>query len=113
MVQAILLPFFGSWLNEDYAAFQPFHNHIYLDGVKPNHAHRTPQPAGHDDDNSDGVVNIPDHDAAGLSSTFILFLDTAVLLPPAADSLSHSLSPAYILTSGITFPPPENPPRNS
>jgi hypothetical protein len=116
MVQLVLLPVYGSWLNEDFAAFQPFHGHIYLEGIKPNH-HPAGfnHPGGHGDDDEvddEGVVNVPDQDAAGFGLLILVFLCGALFVIPDGKNGLHSKFSAFYLLLRGTFPTPlKQPPR--
>lgn len=106
MILLVLFPMFGSWLNQDFAAFQPNHQHIFLDGVKPNHHEK------HTSDTADGVVNLPDQTAAIMGLVFMLFLMiVSDILPNGLGNLSSPLSNLHIRLSGIYIPPNIRPPR--
>lgn len=47
MVQAILLPLYGAWFDQDFAGRQPGHGHIYLGEVDLGHAHGGHKHGGH------------------------------------------------------------------
>jgi hypothetical protein len=116
MVQLVLLPLFGSWFNKDFAALQPSHQHIFLEGIKPNHhAPGNRLTADHDDEageQSKGVVNLPDQAVSGLGLVFMLFLvSAAVSLPDGRSALQSTLSTIYIRLTGIFPPPLIRPPR--
>jgi hypothetical protein len=116
MVQLVLLPVYGTWLNEDFAAVQPQHRHIFLAGVKLNHhppdAHH-PGQHGRQTTDSEGVVNVPDQDAAGLGLLFLLFICGATaVIPHNTNSLHAVWITTYTLLRGISPPPLEQPPRH-
>lgn len=113
MVLLVLLPVYGTWLDEDFAALQPEHGHIYLDGVKIDH-----HPAGwrhpgeHDETaDSDGVVNVPDQDVVGLGLVLLFFVGVAVAMPGRETGLHFVLNAYYTLLKGICPEPLEQPPR--
>jgi hypothetical protein len=115
MVLLVLLPVYGSWLDEDFAALQPLHNHIFLDGIKPNHHLPGKSHTGSHSDNtadSDGVINVPDQDVSGSGLLFLLFLSaTMVIIPDGKNGLQTILTTHYTLLNGIFPPPLKQPPR--
>jgi hypothetical protein len=112
MVQLVLLPMYGAWFNEDFAALQPTHDHIYLDGIKPNHHADGKVHSADPTEESDGVINLPDKALGGLGLVFLLFLVTAVVkLPDNQNGLHSPLSMLSFRLSGIFPPPLIRPPR--
>jgi hypothetical protein len=114
MVLLVLLPVYGSWLNQDFAALQPLHGHIFLEGFKPDHHPPGFQhPGGHGETvEADGVVNIPGQDAAGLGLLILFFVGVAVVvLPGRENGLKFAFTAHYTLLKGIFPEPLEQPPR--
>jgi hypothetical protein len=116
MVQFVLLPLYGSWFNEDFAAIQPTHQHLFLDGIKPNHhapgSRLSADPHKPLTDEAEGVVNLPDQTIGGMGLIFILFLcAAAVTLPDGKNGLQTIFTLSYIRLTGIFPPPLVRPPR--
>jgi len=110
----ILLPVYGSWLNRDFAATNPFHRHIYLNGSRP---HRHPLGShplllhNHSSD-LDDVVSIPNQDATGAGATSMqLWGGSTVIIPDIRSLPEFVLAPDCLLVNGVSPRPLERPPR--
>jgi hypothetical protein len=103
VVQALLFPIHGPWLDYDFAQYQPQHKHIYLDKINLNH---------HENDDS-SVVNLPALEVASWGSgTHELLFDLISILPAESESkLAFSLLNIYLLSQSASLPLPEEPPR--
>ena len=102
-VQALLLPIHGSWLDYDFARYQPQHKHIYFGKIDLNH---------HENEDS-SVVNLPALEAINQGlETHELFFDLASILPAESESkLAFLLLSIYLLSQSASLALPDEPPR--
>ena len=92
---ALLFSFLGPWLDHHFVERQPFHNHVYLDGIPRPHRHYYERPHTRSDTSSssteaaDGILILPGDDGNLVTSGG--FWD--LLLP----------TPALVLTMTVLF----------
>lgn len=116
MVQALLLPLYGSWLNSQFAAIQPNHKHIYVGIADPNHPHSLSISHQHDSEKAEtsdsDVISVPNQDASqSITVLFSTFDGLAALTAPDHPSLVFSLEADYLLSALVYHAPPVEPPR--
>ena len=118
LVQALLLPIYGPWLDREFAARQADHKHLYFGKVDPNHhAHQShDRRASRDthDETSDTVINLPNLDVTNQGQVLVLSFTEILsfLLAAAQDSsLIFTLADHTITSQGISRAPPHQPPR--
>jgi hypothetical protein len=103
LAAVMLLPVYGSWVDDQFAARQPNHKHIYFGKVDINH-HRTAD--------SKDVVNLPDQDAAGQTAVSIHLTNNEITTQPVdPDNLSFRLTADLHAPETAFLPPPDHPPR--
>jgi hypothetical protein len=119
MVQAILLPVYGPWLNRHFSEWQPSHAHIYFGEIDLDHhavqlACTRNSEHHHADEaackGESDVVSLPNQDVAG---------KTLALSPPHKDAslamkddvLLFTFVESYVLHQILFIPPPDKPPR--
>lgn len=123
MIQAILLPVYGPWLDSGFAAYLPYHDHIYLGQVDPDHDHHPNRPHSHEaplrNDSKTGrvkilfldvIIYLPNREANYQAVIFLTSLDDLLdlfipnsLVFPVTDDLHE--------VYGLSVPPLKHPPR--
>ena len=126
LVQALLLPIYGPWLDRQFAARQADHKHLYFGKVDLNHhghhgrdrhaghAKRAHAPHGRADEPSNTVINLPNLDVTNQGQVLVLsFTEILSFLLAAAQnsSLVFTLADHTITSQGISRAPPHQPPR--
>ena len=115
LVQALLLPIYGPGLDNQFAARQADHKHIYFGKVDLNH-HGHHGRAGHHrpDEPANTVINLPNLDVTNQGQVLVLSFTEILsfLLAAAQDSsLVFTFTGHTIARQGLSIPPPDQPPR--
>lgn len=109
MLLAALLPLYAPWLNRNFAAIQPGHDHLYLGKSTQFHPHNLAQ---RDQSGQSGshVTNLPNLEAGG--GTAVPILISLWLLAPLVSTPRFSLFKEHHLGIDlIILLPPGKPPR--
>lgn len=108
MLLAVLFPLYAPWLNSNYAALQPGHDHLYLGKPTPEHEH------GLSTSNSAAggtkVTNLPNLAATAETAVFLItpFLPFLLALPLARFFLFEA---PHLGVTLFILSPPIMPPR--
>jgi len=114
MVQAVLLPLYGSWFDRDFAGRRPDHDHIYLGEVDLNHHHANDN---HRHEHDTKTSCIEQNDIIFLADDDTLGQGWAFVLPPSTLSHLGSDTPSFPLCDTLLshlllfIPPLEKPPQ--
>jgi hypothetical protein len=102
---SLLLPIYGSWLDQNLIESQPTHGHVYFGKVNPLRIN------GH---HEEGVVSLPDQDVFGQSPppfmppSYHLTVSSAIV----SNGLIFVIVDDDLLSQGIVPTPLERPPRS-
>lgn len=115
MAQALLLPIYGPWLDQEFAGRQADHKHFYLGRVEVNHhAHHGRADHHRPDEPANTVINLPNLDVTNQGQVLVLsFTEILSFLLAAAreSSLVFTFTNHTVASQGISIPPPDQPPR--
>ncbi|MGH2536781.1 MAG: hypothetical protein ACRDHL_05255 [Candidatus Promineifilaceae bacterium] len=113
----VLLPIYGPWLDGNFAARQPAHDHLFLGDANPHHGHSHDAPAAAGENGClaacSVVVNLPGQDLAPhlRALSFDLGAPDGPAFEPAQSGIAFPLLVRLAAPGRIDLPAPDQPPR--
>lgn len=103
LLMAILLPVYGPWINGRFPAWQPDHDHIYLDEVDPHHPHTNSETPS-------DIIMLPGKNLFDKQLLIIAIPLDQVLLNPFDTPCVGFLGEQPLFPRLVFISPPERPP---